>query len=346
MVILKFLILIIIFFTLNIPLFAQTFSIKGQSWASALTNNDVPLGQSSLEYNIGYIPTFSLNKTLLDNYLIDMELSFQLNRTYSGESLINNTEIFYRYWVRYSSSTLEARLGLQKVSFGPAQILRTLSWFDTINLRDPTGQTHGVEAFRLKWFPSNVFSLWSWMMTNNQNNFSYGGRGELSTKLGEWGFTYHQDPSTSLQMMGQSSIPVSDPHYRLAIDYRYDGFIGLWNESAMIKSENLTINMVTLGADYTLPILNGILLMTEALYISTKPNLFTLPRTFSAFMASLPLGILHNVMLISSLDWDKNYIYNYLRWNTTFDSFSINCMASINPKEMGNSIQFMFIYNH
>ena len=155
MEILRFLILGIILSILNTPLYAQTFSMKGQMWASALTNNDVPIGQSSLETNIGYIPTFSIYKTLQDNCLIDMELGFQINRTYSGESLINNNEIFYRYWVRYSSNKLEARLGLQKVSFGPGRVLRTLAWFDTINPEDPIAQTEGVEAFRLKFFPSN-----------------------------------------------------------------------------------------------------------------------------------------------------------------------------------------------
>ena len=114
----------------------------------------------------------------------------------------------------------------------------------------------------------------------------------------------------------------------------------------MISSEKLNINMVTIGADYTLPVLNGILLMTETLYISAKPNLPTLPSTITAFMASMPMGMFYNVMLISSLDWNKNNSYNYLRFSSTFDSFSINCMASINSNEVGNSLQLMIIYNH
>ena len=117
MVILRYLIPAIMFCTLNITLYAQSLSMKGQISTSVLTTNDIPTGQSSLENNIGYIPTFSLYKALKGNYLIDMELGLQLNRTYSGESLINNTESFHRYWIRYASEKMEARLGLTKNCF-------------------------------------------------------------------------------------------------------------------------------------------------------------------------------------------------------------------------------------
>ena len=169
-------------------------------------------------------------------------------------------------------------------------------------------------------------------MKDVSDTLSYGGRGELSTSLGEWGFTLHQDTDVSNTQVG--------------IDFRYDGFIGFWNESVMIKSDNIEIDMITVGADYTLPIASGVLIMTESMFISSKQNTTTSNQTFTAFMASLPVGMFHNVMLISSLDWDENNTYNYLRWSSTYDNFSINCMASINPNEVGNSFQLMFIYNH
>jgi len=346
MLVFRFLTHALILFILSNAVSAQPYSIKGQFWASGLTSNDVPSGQSSLESNIGYIPTLSLFRELDTNRLLDMELSYRLDRMYLGDSLINNTEAFHRCWVRYSSNKLEVRLGLQKIIFGPSQVLRSLSWFDTIDLKDPTGQTNGVEAFRLRWFSSNSLSLWSWAINNDEDTLSYGVRGELSTNIGALGFTYHHDPSKSLQPIGQFGDSISSPHNRLALDYRYDGFIGFWNESAMIRSDNLALDMITVGADYTLPIGNGILMMTESMQISSKNNHSTSSNTFTAFMARVHVGIFHNVMLISTLDWDENNIYNYLRWSSTFDSFSINCMASINPHMMGNNLQFMFIYNH
>ena len=342
----RFLILAIVYFGLNITLYTQSFSMKGQFWASGLTSNDVPNDQSPTESTLGYIPTLSLFKNLSNNQLLDMEWAYRLDRTYSGDSLLYYNESHHRYWVRYSSDKLEARLGLQKIVFGPSQILRSLSWFDTIDLRDPTGQTDGVEAFRLRGFPSNTLSLWSWAINNDQDTLSFGWRVELSTNQGEWGFTYHQDPSKSLQMAGQETIPDFGSHNRLAVDYRYDGFIGFWNESALISSDRSEIIMATVGADYTLPIATGILVMMESTHVSREANDSISSQTFTAFMASMPMGMFYNIMLISTLDWDENNSYNYLRFSSAFDSFSINCMVSINPSEVDNSIQLMFIYDH
>ena len=92
---------------------SQSYSLKGQFWTSALTSNDVPGGRSSIESTMGYIPTLSLFKELSNNQLVDMEWAYRFNRTYSGDSLFNNNESHHRYWVRYSSEKLEARLGLQ-----------------------------------------------------------------------------------------------------------------------------------------------------------------------------------------------------------------------------------------
>ena len=281
---------------------------------------------------LSYIPTLSAYYELSRGKMVDLEWAYRFGRSYIGDYLEEHYEKPYRGWLRYSTQRIEARLGLQKVSFGPARVLRALAWFDTIDPEDPIAQTEGVEAFRLRFFPSNSLALWTWIMKDVSDTLSYGGRGELSTSLGEWGFTLHQDTDVSNTQVG--------------IDFRYDGFIGFWNESVMIKSDNIEIDMITVGADYTLPIASGVLIMTESMFISSKQNTTTSDQTFTAFMASLPVGMFHNVMLISSLDWDENNTYNYLRWSSTYDNFSINCMASINPNEVGNSFQLMFIYNH
>ena len=345
---------------MNINGFAQSFSAKGQLWTSTLTSNDVPDGLSSTESTLGYIPTLSLFKNLSNKQLVDIEWAYRLDRTYSGDSLFYNNESYHRYWVRYSSKKLEARLGLQKIVFGPSLVLRSLSWFDTIDLKDPTGQTDGVEAFRLRWFPSNSLSLWSWVINNDQDTLSYGSRAEVSNSAGEWGLTYHQDPSKSLQMFGQDNIPDFGSHNRLAVDYRYDGFIGFWNESALIRSNRSDIIMATVGADYTLPIANGILVMAEYMSISNKSDLDESSLSYTALMASMPLGMVHQLMLIAQLDLEENRSYNYLRWSSAYDHYSLNFILSISPKRseylpitmpnslagFGTGFQFMFIYNH
>jgi hypothetical protein len=356
----QYLILILVAFNLNINGFAQSFSAKGQLWTSTLTSNDVPDGLSSTESTLGYIPTLSLFKNLSNNQLVDIEWAYRLDRAYSGDSLLHNNESHHRYWVRYASEKLEARLGLQKIVFGPSFVLRSLSWFDTIDLKDPTGQTDGVEAFRLRWFPSNSLSIWSWTILNDQDTLSYGSRVELSNSAGEWGLTYHQDPSKTLKVIGQIGIPVSGSHNRVAIDYRYDGFIGFWNESALIKSNRSDIIMATIGADYTLPISNGILIMAEYMSISNKFDSYESSQSYTALMASMPLGMVHQLMFISQFDLEENRSYNYLRWSSTYDHYSLNFILSISPKRsqylpitmpnslagFGTGFQFMFIYNH
>ena len=360
--IVKKVLIFIIFFFFNSLTFSQTLSIKGQLLVSGLTSNDIPNNWQSFESIIGYIPTFSLKKELYNEILLDAEWAYYLKRYYTGDSLFNYNENNHRFWVRYSSDKIEARLGLQKIVFGPTQILRPLSWFDTFNLKDPTGQTDGVESFRLRWFPSNSISVWSWLINNDLDTLSYGGRAEITSSVGEFGFTYHQDPSKSMQPIGQVGVPIYNSHNRVAIDYRFDGFIGLWNESALVRSDKSKIGLITIGADYTIPVANGILVMAESMYVTNKNNTVNSDQTHSVFLASLPIGMLHQIMYISQINWNEEKTYQYLRWSSTYDSYSLNMIISINPKRnqynipaislpkslsgFGTGIQFMFIYNH
>jgi|ETN02SMinimDraft_2_1059926.scaffolds.fasta_scaffold20632_2 hypothetical protein len=337
----------------------QPITTKGQFWVSGLTGNDIPSGQSAYESSMGYIPTLSLSHDLSGFSLIDFEWAYKFNYIYSGNSLFSNHEKNHRLWFRYSAEKIEARLGLQKIVFGPSQILRTLSWFDTIDLKDPTNQTDGVEAFRLKWFPSNSLSVWSWAIQNEQNSLSLGGRAELLSSYGELGFTFHSDPSATPQQIGQLALTVSEPHQRLAFDIRHDGFLGSWLEMALIRSENTDIKMATIGADYTVPISNGLLIMAESMFIINGDSD---RQHYTAFMAMLPLGMVHSAMFISQCDWQDNRTYNYLRWSATYDKFSFNLLLSNSPKRadytiaeeylpktiagFGTGIQIMFIYNH
>jgi len=349
---------IILGIVLNSIIICQSLSFNGMLTLSSLTNNDIPDNWSSYESSMTYIPTVSIKKELSNENLLDIEWSNYFKRDYSGDSLYNNIQKQHRLWARYSNEKLETRLGLQKIIFGPSQILRPLSWFDTFDIKDPTGQTRGVQSFRLKWFPSNNISVWSWLIKNDLDTVSYGGRTEFSSSIGELGFTVHLDPSNSKQTIGQIGIPINDTHTRLAIDYRFDGFIGFWNESALIKSKKSQIILSTLGADYTIPVANGILIMAETMYVSNKNEI----QKYSAIMASLPIGIMHMAMYISQFDWTENKTYQYFRWSSTFDSYSLNMILSLNPKRnqynipesalpkslsgFGAGIQFMFIYNH
>ena len=343
--------LAVIYFSLNSTIFTQSYSIKGQFWASGESVED----NFDIKSQLVYIPTLSLYYELSQDRMFDLELAYKLGRSYIGYSLVEHHEKFYRSWLRYSTKVIEARLGLQKVSFGPARVLRPLAWFDTIYPEDPTDQTEGVEAFRLRFFPSNSLTVWAWIMKGESDTLSYGGRGELSTNLGEWGFTFHKDPAKSPQLIGQYPILITGSHTRAGVDFRYDGYIGFWFESAgffIIENQEMfdidRHSLITMGADYTLPIGTGLLILLETMRSegwSSKTDESS-NQTISAFMASLPVGMFHHVMLISNLDWDKQKTYNYLRWSSTYNRFSINCMLSINSSAMSNSLKLMLIYNH
>ena len=346
-------------FLLPLLLNAQSYTMKGQFWASSLSGDDVPKGQSAFESTIGYIPNFSISKELNQLSLLDLEFAYRFDKSYSGDLLTQKHENPHRAWIRYSSEKIEARLGLQKIVFGPSQVLRSLSWFDTFNLADPTGQTDGVNAFRLRWFPNNLLSVWSWAI-QEKDEMSFGGRTELSNALGEWGLTFHLDSESHNRFLGQTPVIVSDQNKRIGLDYRFDGFIGFWNESAIVYLDDRELGFITVGADYTLPVASGILIMTETLYMS---NSYTQEeQTLSAFMASVPLGMIHQIMFISQVDWENDHWHHYIRWGSTFDKFSLNFILSRSPNRSGYSVpseylpqtvagfgtnfQIMFIYNH
>ena len=368
----NFCIIILIYFlvtNINQKLTAQNFFLKGQFWSNNQFFENPLETQSSLQNQLGYIPTLSIFRNLSNERLIDIEWAHKINRVYSDQALLSSYDKPYRWWVRYSTDKLEARLGLQKITFGPAQILRPTSWFDTIDPRDPTGQTDGVEALRVKYFPNNVLSLWAWAINNNSEKYSYGLRTELSGDSGDWGLTLHQDKNEIINQLGLLPIIMSGSHSRIALDYRYDGLIGFWFEGASFFSTNDLYNLATIGADYTLPIYNGVLIMIETMQINGSPknniildSIKNINETYSVLMASMPIGLLHQVMAVAQLDWERSQSYYYLRWGITYDRFSLNFSLSANPKindyrqyqdylptnlsGLGNVLGFTVIYNH
>ena len=105
---------------------------------------------------------------------------------------------------------------------------------------------------------------------------------------------------------------------------------------------------MTIGLDYTIPVGTGLLVLMEN-YRSTgwlNSSNANNDQNILAIRANLSIGMFHKIMVISYYYWDEKNISNYLQWGSVYDRFSINCMASINPSEVGNSLQLMFIYNH
>jgi len=66
-----------------------------------------------------------------------------------------------------STSRFEARIGLQKVSFGSAALFRPMMWFDSMDPRDPLQLTDGVYALLLRYYTKGNASFWAWTMYGN-----------------------------------------------------------------------------------------------------------------------------------------------------------------------------------
>ncbi|MCJ7582073.1 MAG: hypothetical protein MUP98_16295, partial [Candidatus Aminicenantes bacterium] len=150
--------------------FPFSINIKGliTGW---LTANADSLSQPF--FGLRYIPEFSLEKEISEKYKIDFELSLNAYGTAHIRNLNDvstNRDIdLYRMWGRFSSSRFEARIGLQKINFGSASLLRPLMWFDRIDPRDPLQLTNGVYGLLLRYYFLNNTNIWIWGLTGNED---------------------------------------------------------------------------------------------------------------------------------------------------------------------------------
>ena len=66
----------------------------------------------------------------------------------------------YRGWGRVSNDRAEVRVGLQKINFGSAMMLRPLMWFDSMDPRDPLQMTDGVWGAMGRYYFNNNANVW------------------------------------------------------------------------------------------------------------------------------------------------------------------------------------------
>ena len=99
-----------------------------------------------------YIPQLVITQPLTETAFMDAEVSinsYLLTRKNSDHK--NYDAELYRALVRYATAQTETRIGLQKINFGPAQVLRSLMWFDRMDPTDPVQFTEGVYAALFKY---------------------------------------------------------------------------------------------------------------------------------------------------------------------------------------------------
>ncbi len=87
---------------------------------------------------VRYLPELTLEQSLADLALVDLETSLNGFVVYDTENSTGDGKLkLYRLKLRYATAQTETRLGLQRLNFGPAQLLRSLKWFDQLDPRDP-----------------------------------------------------------------------------------------------------------------------------------------------------------------------------------------------------------------
>jgi hypothetical protein len=340
--------------------------------------------QSRLRLWLGgrYIPQLNVRRPSGDK-MADLEASANLSGAMGmnpSDSLSADGKIkAYRLWARYSTRQLEIRLGLQKISFGSATLLRPLMWFDKVDPRDPLQLTDGVWGLLGRYYYLNNANIWLWLLypsdqpknwesiKSNRHYPEWGGRIQYPVPRGEIGLSGHMRTADA-RILGDSFQDDSQVREgRIGIDGKWDWMVGLWFEGAWIHNSRslgpyTNQTLLTLGSDYTFGIGNGLTVLCENLwfaYAESGPDLAG-SRAFSGLSLSYPLSAFDRLSAILYADWKRDEFYRFATWRKEYDSFSINLMLFWNPELLtmpgqstggsasfaGRGGQIMLIYNH
>lgn len=305
-------------------------------------------------YNLGlrYIPQFTLAQSLGENYFLDMELSLNGFASASRSDHAKESDLeLYRFKLRFATAQTETRIGLQKINFGPAYLLRPLRWFDRLDPRDPLNLTDGVYALRFKYDALTNASFWLWGLYGNdatkgfellptvEGKPEFGGRLQYPFLNGELAFAFHTR-KVDAPPMGSDDFREN----RLALDGRWDIEIGLWFESVLQQQRSDTLpfewtEMMTLGMDYTLAIGNGLHVLGEHMALISSQRLFGWEddRQVSAYSMNYPLGYLDNLSAIGFYSWDEEEYSQHLSWQRTWDDWILNLSLFHYPEFKGQS---------
>lgn len=234
----------------------------------------------------------------------------------------------YRWWLSLRSAQSEMRVGLQRINFGTAKILRPLQWFDQINPLDASQETTGVEAALLRQYWLNNTNLWLWavkgestlkgneFLNSKNDSAEIGGRIQLPTPLGETAISYHQRTLSK------------GYEYRAGWDHRLDSVLGIWTETATSiftdndheQKNNLS---ATLGLDYAIPIGNGIAVTLENMWQTDKQS----SGIYSAVLLNYSLGLLDIVSTLYIYEWENNKSLCVGTWQRTYDYLALELSA-------------------
>ncbi len=332
------------------------------------SSNEVPLTFYPLESTPSSGPSSASSPAVLS-----AEFSLNLWGTLTiqpgSENQFNGRLKPYRLSVKYATPRFEARLGLQKISFGSASLLRPLMWFDRLDPRDPLQLTDGVYGLLVRTYISTRTNLWAWALYGNDDPKGwealptrrrcpeFGLRAQLPLGPGELAFTAHRrrvdfnlamapgNPALELIPLKQSSpLAFTFPETRFAVDGKWDLGPGLWFEAVLADQRSPYLafpwqRALTIGLDYTFALGNGLHLLGEYFQSDIASGALSgityapFRARFLAASASYPLSFIDQLAAIFFYDTRNRDLYSFVRWQRNYDRWAIHLMAFWNPAQ-------------
>jgi hypothetical protein len=333
------------------------------------------VAESGNTWNVGarYLPAFTINRESRGGNMIDLYVYLNAFAAASGAEDYDEYKLdLYRLVFRYTTHRTETRIGLQKIVFGPAMILRSMMWFDSIDPRDPQQLTEGVYALRFRYDALDNSSLWLWgiypdgerkgleVVPSEEGYPEFGGRYLRPVPSGEMALTFN---SRQAELAGTG---LEFRENRLGLDGKWDIKIGLWFEAVLQHQDEDFIpmqwrKMLTLGADYTFGVGNGLYVVLEHMGIFMSEGAWGSDEDYqtTAWMANYPIGFMDNLSAIGYYSWEAEKYYQYAAWQRTWDSWMLHVSAFCYPETdasfslygegqplSGTGGQILVIFNH
>lgn len=324
--------------------------------------------QQRYHLNVNYKPNCFVTFYQNERFSFDSEL---VGNVYFSHQKTDMTEAknfdfeLYRSWFRFSALQYEARIGLQKINFGSAQILRPLQWFDTINPNDPLESSKGVYALLYRYYFLNSANIWFWSIAPKEDHvkidnidlesegYEFGGRFQYPFKFCEAAINYHHREFDGIYLQEEN---------RFGFDLRWNLEMGVWLENSLSqfagKDTTLYAHFLTIGTDYTLSFGNGLNFIFEHMFDSYLQNEFPEPlqdSSKSAFSLSYPLNIFDAARLIIYYDWIFENYYFFGSFSRNYDYIGLYLNFFLNPdfndyplpanNQDGKSIQLLIELN-
>lgn len=346
-----------------------------------LAQTNISLKEPSSKFlGARYLPSLTFKKKTdsLTSFAIHVSGNFNSTRFLTPEKKNESSSNIdpYRVWFRYQFKNWEFRVGLQKIDFGVAQLLRPIQWFNQIDPRDPLGLTNGVNGLLIRHYFKNNSNLWVWGLYGNekQRGFDalqtikdvpeFGGRFQSFIPKGEAAISYHYR-----QVGGNSTLGIDtyqSPEHRIGFDTKLDLGFGVWTEAALIHKVNnigpLTNQFVlNLGIDYTLGIGKGLSISKEYLFSKYSDNKLnnSIRRGVSALSFNYPLNFFSSISALVYQQWNNNKQTLMLNYQHQFNNLSGYFIFYYNPDSIegiqqndifrsfaGPGIQLLLVYNH